>query len=107
MLAQHSLRHDDVMGQNADAGIVLLLTYIGEFLMVGLSAGAIAGFLVQTELSMDWVAVSGLLGTIVEPWLPLEYGPILFGHCIIACIAGSATMLLAVWLTRRLYRNLS
>ncbi len=75
--------------------------------MVGLSAGAIAGFLVQTELSTNWVALAGLLGTVAEPLMPLEYGPILFGHCIIACIGGSATILLTAWVTRRLYHNLA
>ncbi len=95
------------MGESADTTIIMVLAYVGEILMVGLSAGAIAGFLVQTDLSMDWVALAGLLGTVMEPKLPLEYGPVLFGRSIVACIAASVTILLAVWMMRRLYHNLS
>ncbi len=84
-----------------------MLACVAEFLMVGLSAGAIAAFLVQTDLSTNWVAVAGLLGTVAEPVMPLEYGPVLFGHYIVACIGGSATVLLAAWVTRRLYHNLA
>lgn len=86
---------------------MVALAQMGELLMLGLAAGAIAGFLVHTELSNTWIAIAGVVGAAVEPLLPLDYGPALFGHSIVACIATSASIILVLSLGRRAYRVLA
>ncbi len=80
------------------------LAHVGQLLMVGLAAGAIAGFLVPTDLSHAWIAVAGVLGAVLESALPLDYGPALFGHSIVVCLAASVSIILVLWLGRKVYR---
>lgn len=72
-------------------------------LMVAVVAGTIAELVVQADLPTFWVIGAGLGGVAIEPWIPITWGPKLFDHCLLACIVGSAIMLVVVWLLRLLY----
>jgi len=78
-----------------------------EFLIIGLASGGIASFLVRTDLPISWIAVAGVLGAAVEPWVPLRWGPYLFDHCLLTCIAGSVVAIYTFCLFRLMYRALS
>jgi hypothetical protein len=80
------------------------ITAILKFLTVALASGGISAFLVQTDLTISWIAVAGLVGAAVEPWVPLPYGPLLFGHFLLASIVGSSVTLFTLWLGRTVYR---
>lgn len=77
-----------------------------EFLIVGLASGGIASFLVRTDLPISWIAVAGVLGAATEPWVPLRWGPHLFDHCLLMCVAASVVAIYAFWLLRLAYRTL-
>lgn len=68
-----------------------------ELLTVALASGGIAEFLLKTGLSESWVAIGGLLGVALDRCIPVAWGPTLFGHCLLDCIAASAITMLALW----------
>jgi hypothetical protein len=68
-----------------------------EILTVALASGGIAEFLLRTGLSESWVTIGGLLGVAMDRCIPISWGPTLFGHCLLDCVAASAIMMLALW----------
>ncbi|MFI5364653.1 MAG: hypothetical protein ACHQ4J_03435 [Candidatus Binatia bacterium] len=68
-----------------------------ELLTVALASGGIAEFLLKTGLSESWVTIGGLLGVAMDRCIPVAWGPTLFGHCLLDCIAASAITMLALW----------